>query len=207
MNRVDEGVPVRARPGEWLTQGWDWFVEDPAKHLLLGLIATALLVASQSLLLGPVMLGMAAVGISRVKQNQVDVANFFEALPYFFPSALSGILILGFSLIGLVFLIVPGIVIFAMYLFSFHFILDQGQDFWEAMESSRKLVARDYLGFSLFGGAVVALNLLGFAFVILGMMVTIPVTSLAISAAYYYCMENEEAPSAPPVEARPVQID
>ena len=205
MNNIEE-IPLRAQVGRWLTQGWDWFVEDPAKYLVLGLVGTALLIVTQSLLLGPVMLGMAAVGVRRARHSKVEIGDFFEALPYFLPSLLSGILILGFSLIGLAVLIVPGIVIFSMYLFSFHFILDQGQDFGGAMESSRKLVARDYLGFSLFGGAVVLMNLLGLAFLVLGMMVTLPVTSLAISAAYFHCLDTEEA-SPPPSEATPVRID
>ncbi len=195
----------RTRIGEWTSKGWDWFVEDPWPYLVAGLLATALFSFTGGILFGPVLLGLAAMGIRKERLERTEAADFFQGFNLFLPSFFSGLLIICFSLFGLIFLIVPGVVIFAMYLFTFHFIFDQGQDFWQAMESSRKLVARDYFGFTLFALLLVAINLLGAAFFGVGIVATFPIASLAITAAYLDCAGVEP----PPVQddARPVVIE
>jgi uncharacterized membrane protein len=198
--------PFKVRTIEWLTSGWDTFMEHPSRYLLVGLLAVALLTFTYCLLWGPVLLGLAAVGLRRRQEDRIEVADFFEGFRYFVPALLAGILTLFFSLFGLIFLIVPGIVIFSMHLFTFHFIFDEGKDFWDAMDASRKMVARDYFGFALFAVLILLINLLGFAFLFVGAILTVPVTSLAITTAYLECAEGAPAlRPAPPSE--PVVID
>lgn len=198
------GSPSRVRLSAWLNSGWDWFMEDPWSFLIVGLVAIALLAFTHGLLWGPVMLGLAAVGVRRIRMGRVEVADFFQGFRYFLPAVLAGLLVLIFSVIGLAFLIVPGIVVFSMYLFTFHFIFDRGQDFWEAMESSRKLVARDYFGFALFALILLAINLLGLAFLVIGTVLTVPVTALATTAAY---LDFIDRPEPPPPGSKPIRIE
>jgi uncharacterized membrane protein len=198
--------PSRAHAVQWLGCGWDWFMENPGRYLLTGLMAVALLTFTYCLLWGPVLLGLAAVGLRRAKENRVEAADFFEGFRYFLPALLAGLLVFIFSFFGLFFLIVPGVVIFSMYLFTFHFIFDQGQDFWEAMESSRKLVSRDFFGFALFSVLILLVNLLGLAFLFVGTIATVPITSLAITIAYLECTEGRMNVQPPP-PSNPVLIE
>ncbi len=205
--------PARVRSGYWLGKGWDWFTEDIGVYALVGFLAVVVLGLSNGLLYGPVAALLAATGLRRARRGReepgTETSSWSERVQddlnatfrSFLPALLSGLLILAFTLVGLVFLIVPGVVIFTMYLFTFHFILDEGQDFWEAMESSRRLVSRDYLGFSLFTLLILAVNVLGLLFFVVGSFATITITTLAVAAAYRDCIgvppDPEPLPEAP----------
>ncbi|MDA2927751.1 hypothetical protein MYX78_11080 [Acidobacteria bacterium AH-259-G07] len=203
MTETNEQVSTaRVRIGHWINRGWDWFVEDLGMHILITLIP-ALLIYSGFIvfLVGPVAAGVALAGLRKANLNRVEFKDFADGFSkYFLPAFLSGLLILVFSTIGLVFLIVPGLVILAMYQFSYHFIVDRNMDFWEAMESSRKLVSQDYFGFTLFGILLGLINLLGVLFMGVGLLVTLPVSWLAITAAYLDFsgrLPESEVPSEP----------
>jgi uncharacterized membrane protein len=200
-DEVEVTIPSKAQPFLWLNKGWDWFVENPANYMLVGLMAAALLGVTYMVIWGPVMLGLAAVGIRRAERGKVEAAQFFDAFRFFVPSLFAGLIVLVLSLVGALFLIVPGVVILSMYLFTFHFIYERGMDFWDAMEASRRVVAADYLGFALFAFLIILVNLLGIAFLLVGVVVTIPVTSLALTAAFRDCTSGLAtlAPSSGPV--------
>jgi uncharacterized membrane protein len=89
-----------------------------------------------------------------------------------------------FSFIGLLFLVIPGLVIAAMYSFTFLFIIDKRMDYWTAMRASHAVVKQDYLGYTLFLIALVALNIVGFLCLVVGLLVTIPMSMAAIAVAY-----------------------
>lgn len=207
---MDEAVQTtafqRARGGQWLARAWDRFLEVPVPFLVAGLIGVALISFTGGILWGPALCGLAAMGVRRHRLRRTETADFFQGFTLFVPSILSGILVLCFSLAGLVFLIVPGLVIFAMYLFTFHFIADQGEDFWQAMESSRKLVSQDYFGYTLFATILVFINFLGILFFGVGVVATLSITSLAVTEAYLDMSDQEHAPSVEP-DSPPVTIE
>ena len=80
--------------------------------------------------------------------------------------------------------IVPGLVLGAMYMFSFLFILDKKMDFWPAMQASAEIVKKDYMGFTLFFLVLVLLQILGALACIIGLFITIPIMYVAIAIAY-----------------------
>lgn len=170
--------------GKWLNQGWEWFVEDLGMHILIGLLAMILLTFGNFIALGPVSAGLALSGVRKAQLGRFELNDFLEGFRFFLPALLASLLILVLVLLGTLFLIIPGLVILGMYLLTFHFMVDQRKDFWQAMEASRRAAANDYFGFTLFTLVLLAVNLLGMAFVWVGLAVTIPVTSLALSAAY-----------------------
>jgi len=171
--------------------------------VLIGLIGAALVTALIPLI-GPVSAGFAMTGIQKCRNGKVELGDFFAGFGNFFLGSLAaGLLISLFALIGFALFIIPGLVIASMYMFTFHFMADRNQDFWQAMESSRKLVARDYFGFVIFGLVLLAINFVGVMLVI-GCLVTFPWTAYAVSAAYYDCVGSA---SAPPPETAPIHID
>jgi Protein of unknown function (DUF975) len=70
------------------------------------------------------------------------------------------------------------------YVFAIPFVISQKLPFWSAMEASRKIVGKQW--FSIFGFMVVLglLNLAGALICFLGLLITVPLTSCAIAAAY-----------------------
>jgi uncharacterized membrane protein len=116
--------------------------------------------------------------------NGATITDYFEGYRSFIPALLCSLIIMLLTLVGLIFLIVPGLVIFSMYLLSFAFVGGSGVDFWQAMQESRRVTSRDYFGFTLFMLALFGLNLLGFCFFYVGLVFTLPVSACAIALAY-----------------------
>jgi len=195
--------PVKVQMGVWINRGWDCFVRDPGVSLVVCLVATVLL-GTLAIIIGPIAAGLALTGVRKAERGKGDAYDFFSGFGnYFLPALFGSILIALFSLVGLIFFIIPGIVILSMYMFTFHFMVHRGDDFWQAMEASRKLVSRDYFGFVLFGILLGLINILGLMLLGVGVIITLPVTSYAVTAAYL----DAAGGLPPPPQAAPVRID
>jgi len=81
-------------------------------------------------------------------------------------------------------LIIPGLIIYSWYLFTWLFMADRGLGFWDAMEASRKLTGGDTAGFFLFFVALIIVNMLGALCLFAGLFISLPVTATSIFAAY-----------------------
>ena len=97
---------------------------------------------------------------------------------------MASILIGFFTFLGVLAFIIPGLVIAAMYKFTYLFIVDKRMEFWPAMQASHNLVRNDYFGFTMFLILAFLVNVLGFLCFIVGLFVTVPVTFAAITIAY-----------------------
>src|SRR5690349_5991285 len=80
--------------------------------------------------------------------------------------------------------LIPGLVVGAMYKFTYLFIADKRMDFWPAMQASHAVVRNDYFGFTMFLLLMVLVNILGALCCIVGLVISIPVTFAAITVAY-----------------------
>lgn len=204
-------IPSRVRIGAWIQQGWDIFVQDPGTHVLIALLPAVVLYVGFPLFLvvgGPMAAGFALAGLRKFREGQVELKDFLDGFRHFLPAMLAFLLIFVFMVMGLIFLIVPGLVILAMYQLTFHFMVDQQQDFWQAMQSSRSLISRDYFGFTLFGIVLGLLNGLGMLFLGVGILVSLPVTWLAMTAAYLdFSGAAPTASPPPPPLGQPLRID
>ena len=203
-----EPRPRRVEIGLWLSQGWEWFAEDWPTHIAIGFFALLLLWVGNVFLVGPVLAGLAIASLRKARGGKAELGDFFDGFRYFVWAFLASLLIGFFGLVGLVLCIVPGLVIFAMYMLTFHFIVDEDKDLWQAMESSRKVAAQDYFGYTLFLLLLCLLNLLGLMFIGIGMIVSLPVTSLALTAAYLNALDTIPAPSSSsPPPSPPIRIE
>ena len=81
-------------------------------------------------------------------------------------------------------MIIPGLVIAAMYKFTYLFIVDKRLEFWPAMQASHNVVRHDYFGFTMFLILAFLVNVLGFLCLVVGLLVTVPVTFAAVTIAY-----------------------
>jgi hypothetical protein len=179
---------------EWIRRGWRLFKEDPGAYIgftalaFVGLgIVSAIpmggpLVALAS---GPLWAGFYAAGLERQKKGRPpDFADFFSGFKRFLPLMLGGLLTGLFITAGLILLVVPGIYLAVAYLFPLPLILDRGIDFWQAMELSRRVVTRRWFSFFGFALLLFLVNLAGALVVLVGLLVSVPVSFLAIAAAY-----------------------
>jgi uncharacterized membrane protein len=135
--------------------------------------------------IGPILgVGSYFVAFQIARNRPYGFGDFFNGfnkfLPIFLTYFVSAILI-GF---GFILLILPGIYLAVAYMFAQLFVIDKNLEFWSAMETSRKLVTKKW--FSFFGLVLLLglLNILGAILLGIGLLVTIPLSSCVVAAAY-----------------------
>lgn len=86
--------------------------------------------------------------------------------------------------VGFVLLIVPGVFLMLTYQFAQYFVIDKGIRPIEALQASARITRGhrwELFGLFIF---VLGINILGFLFFLVGLLVSVPVTALAIVRAY-----------------------
>lgn len=140
-------------------------------------------------------IGMTKIVLSVVRLQEVSIADMFEGgkylLQYFLGSLVVGII----TFIGFLLLVVPGIIWSLKYMFVLYLIVDEELDFSNAMKESERMTSGIKGQLFIFGLAMVGVNLLGMIPLFLGLLITIPVTSLASFVLYdvlrKQCKQNQ----------------
>jgi len=79
---------------------------------------------------------------------------------------------------------VPGIILALAFIFSSYLIVDKGKGPIEAMKESWRITKGHWWKLFLLVLAIIGLNILGFILLLVGLLVTIPVSMIALSHAY-----------------------
>ncbi len=183
----------------WINQGWDLVFANLKDFLVISLIYIILLVITSStviikfVFIGPLTIGIFYVIFNKMRGLPLNVGDISKGFNFFVAAVLADILITVFVGLGYIFLIIPGIVIFALYMFTFPLILDKKMDFWEAMETSRKMVLKNVVEFSIFSLLLHLLLFVGFLLLLVGFVIALPITFAAIAFAYRDIFGLEEA--------------
>jgi uncharacterized membrane protein len=177
-------VGVQAQTGRWIAEGWRMVNADMGNYVLLALVFMVLNGAVPLILQGPLLAGFHIFCIKKTLNRPAELADLFKGFDYFVPALVASLLISLFVLGGTLLCIIPGLVLAAMYKFTYLFIVDKRMDFWPAMQASHAVVKNDYFGFTIFLLAMAGVNLLGLLCCIVGLLVTMPVTFAAITVAY-----------------------
>lgn len=115
---------------------------------------------------------------------EVQFSSFFEGFSYWgiltLTSLVSGIL----TFFGILALVLPGIYLAIAFLFGGPFALFSGSDFWTSLELSRRLITRNWWKFFGLMLVLIGLNILGFLFFFVGLLVTIPVSYYSVYAVF-----------------------
>jgi hypothetical protein len=177
-----------------MRSGWDLFQQYPFGFIGFGLLNLLIQVALHNLpFLGslasfavspPLMMGNFVVAAKLMHRQTPQFRDFFSGFycfwPLFLVSLVSSILIA----IGMVLLIIPGIYLLVGYLFAPSLVVDQGLDFWPALELSRKTINPVWFSFFVFMLLLTGVNLAGILLFGLGLLATIPLSFCAWTVAY-----------------------
>jgi uncharacterized membrane protein len=177
-------VTASAQTGKWIGEGWEIVKTDIVMFALAALLFAVVGGAVPVILQGAMAVGFNILIIKKMARGKLDIGDLFKGFNFFAPALVAHILISIFTAIGVILCIIPGLVIGAMYMFTFLFILDKKMEFWPAMQASAEIVKKDYVGFTLFFLACGLLQLLGALACIVGLFVTIPIMYVAIVVAY-----------------------
>ncbi len=175
---------VEVHAGRWLSEGWALVNADLGNYVLLALVFSILSAVVPVILQGPLIAGFHIFTMKKLMGRRAEFADLFLGFNYFVPTLVASIVIGLFVFCGTLLCVIPGLVVAAMYKFTYLFIVDKRMDFWPAMEASHAIVKRDYVGFTLFLVLMALVNILGVICCIVGVFVTIPVTFAAVTVAY-----------------------
>lgn len=131
--------------------------------------------------------------ILKIRGQPASVGDLFAGFTKaFLPLLLAGVLVSIFITVGLLCLVLPGIYLAIAYAFTYLLAVDRGLGFWEAMETSRKTVTRQWwrvLGLILLS---IPFFLLGVAALVVGIFVALPL----VAGAFAYANEDLFGPRA-----------
>lgn len=203
QNQPPQFQPAEINMSKWISNGWDLTMKDFGSFLLLSFVYVALLtLAFSTWIIGLIVAGPLTAGFFYIIFNRIRGGNFYlgdiiKGFEVWVPAALADILISIFVGLGFMFLIIPGIIISALYLFAIPLIIEKRMDFWQAMETSRKLVSRNLLEFSIFMLLLYVILFIGILLLGVGILVALPVVFAAIAYAYVdlFGLENEKQTS------------
>jgi uncharacterized membrane protein len=125
----------------------------------------------------------------------VDLSPFWHPRPFW--TFLGATLLLSLAIVlGMILLIIPGIIFALMFMFTLFIVIDRELGPIEAMKESAR-ITRGYkwqlLGLCL---VLTAIGLLGLLAFLVGVLVAMPITSLAFAHAYRVLSERASAPRA-----------
>lgn len=108
---------------------------------------------------------------------------FFQ-LPNIGPILLTALLVTLLAAVGFILLIIPGLIVMFLSYFSTHFVVDRKLPVIENIKSSWSVISKNVGPLLLLALAVVGLNIVGALLCGIGLLVTLPVTSIAVTYAY-----------------------
>jgi len=128
--------------------------------------------------------GFLLVALYLSSGKQVFFEDFFDGFKHFAGLLLFTLVSYIIIFVGFILLVIPGIYFVVSYVFAPFFIIFSKMDFWNAMETSRKLVGKEW--FSIFGFlfVLVCINMLGAMALGIGLLFTVPFSYCAIYAAF-----------------------
>ncbi len=176
---------------KWIMNGWDLVMKDFGEFLLLSFIYVVLLTVAFSTLIvglilaGPLTAGFFYIILNRIRGKEFYIGDIAKGFEVFVAAVLADILISVFVGIGFTLLIIPGIIVSALYMFAFPLIMEQKMDFWQAMETSRKVVTKNIFELSVFMLVLYIFLFIGVILLLVGFFVALPIVFAAI--AYAYC--------------------
>jgi hypothetical protein len=175
---------IKSDTGRWIGQGWETIQGDLGTFVLMTIVMLVINSVVPLLLHGATTVGFQAACKKKLRGLKPEVGDLFEGFQFFVPSLIAHIVVSILVFFGMIFVIIPGLVVAAMFSFVFLFIFDKRMDFSAAMSASHAVVKQDYVGFTLFAIALILLNIAGALCLFVGLLVTIPMTYAAVTVAY-----------------------
>ena len=181
---------VQASGSRWIGEGWALVKADLGNYVVISLVFV--LLSGVPLIQGPLIAGFHVFTMKKLMGRNAEFGDLFKGFNFFVPTLVASLLIGLFTFAGTLLCIIPGLVVAAMYKFTYLFIVDKRMDFWPAMQASHAVVKNDYFGFTMFLVLAFLVNLLGVLCCLVGLLVTIPLTFAAITVAYKEIVGFEE---------------
>lgn len=129
-------------------------------------------------------MGLIKIALKFTDDQKPNISDLYRQYPLFFKYFAGEILSAIATFLGFILLIIPGIIIFIKLYFVNLLIVDKGFGPIQAVKKSWKMTKGHFWNLFLFGLALLGLNLLGALAFLIGLLWTIPTTSIATAYVY-----------------------
>lgn len=179
----------------YIDEGWKIFMKNPLYFILFTLLYIAIGFALMKLRFGtigeifitPCLWAGYMLVARRLSFNQhVDFKDFFSGFNQWDRLVPVSFIATVFMVIGLIFLVLPGIYLAVGYLFIAPLVLFYPRELslLEILEGSRQVITKKWWNFLGFAGLLLLINIVGIICLGVGILVSFPVSICAIYAAY-----------------------
>jgi len=127
--------------------------------------------------------GIFTIAIKQIKGQIIEVGDLFSAVDFAWPVFWGSLIIAVLILIGLIFCIIPGVIIAGLSIFTVPLIIDQRMKASDAVSTSFATLKGQWLSAAVFAFVVGLIYLVG-TIILIGVIVTMPITILSITVAY-----------------------
>jgi uncharacterized membrane protein len=180
--------------GEYLSEGFELFKTNIGYFIGFGAIAfTLTLVVSfipfigsfaSAVLNAVTILGFYHVGMKTKKGMKVEFEDFFKPFNAIGEIIGTSILVYILTVIGIIAFIIPGIYLSVAWTFAVPVVYFFKSPMWDSMEASRKVITKNWWWFFLFAIVIGLINALGVIALFVGVFFTLPISYLALFAAF-----------------------
>jgi uncharacterized membrane protein len=187
-------APASLPLSDYFKTGWGLFKQYPGGFVGFCLIYLLIQAALHSIpyvgavasfaVSTPLLMGNFIVSAKLLHGQTPEFRDFFAGFQYILPLLLLSLVAGLFIGIGMLLLIIPGLYLLVAYMFASYLVVDRHLDFWPAMDLSRRTVNPRWFGYFAFALLVILLNLAGAIALGVGLLVTIPLSFCAVTAAY-----------------------
>jgi len=177
--------------GACLSRGWDLWLQNFGQLILANLlfllisIAFAFVPFGSLVFSGVLTAGMFHFTLKLLHQEKASVSDLFagfsEALG---PLILAGLVVALLTVLGFVCLIIPGIYLAIAWALTYPLVLEKKLPFWDAMEVSRRVISHSWWRMLLLVFVAGLLSTLGLAALIIGVILTMPISMCVLACAY-----------------------
>ncbi|MDE3083705.1 MAG: DUF4339 domain-containing protein [Verrucomicrobiota bacterium] len=177
--------------GRCLNRGWDLWMQHLGRLALMNLVfflislAVACVPAGGLIFGGVLTAGWFHYTLKLLHGEKAALGDLFVGFrENFGPLILAGIAVALLTVLGFVFLILPGIYLAVAWTFTYPLILEKNLSFGEAMQVSRRVISHNWWKMFLLIIVACLLSLLGLAALVIGVFLTMPITICMLACAY-----------------------
>ncbi|MCW6035240.1 hypothetical protein K4A83_02995 [Spirulina subsalsa FACHB-351] len=132
----------------------------------------------------PLEAGFYIIALKTFQGQARSFNDFFKGFERYFQLVAGGLVSAIFIIIGIILCVIPGIYLAVSYTLVIPLIVDRKLSFWEAMETSRQLVTKNWFSWFSLSICVVVINILGVLACGFGVLVSLPLSYGIWIAAY-----------------------
>lgn len=179
---------------KYFSEGWQIFKDAPGQFILYAILVFAInfglafipiLGSLASFVITPALGAGYFVACRHLElHNRLEIADFFKSFDFILHLFLLGLVGGILTFVGFVFLVIPGIWFSVAIGLSSLMIVFAGMEFWDSITTSVKLVNKKWFHFFALFILLVFLNLLGAIALIIGLLITVPVSYCIVYSAY-----------------------